>query len=139
MCPGGREQAVPLAGVDLTGDDPCNSPPMVAADLAAGQISAENKVSPSSPSDSRSRRRCQSGTRVSALLLLLDLVVLKDLNEVEPDEVIDAQQGDEELAPWFPHPFRGIPGLPLCHIYTKTHCMSGTFYLKIKWCSIDKL
>ncbi len=29
-------------------------------------------------------------------------VVLSDLNEVEPDELIDEKQGDEELTPCFP-------------------------------------
>ncbi len=90
-----------MPGVNSTGDGHFSGPPVLANEPAASQISREVKVSPSSASDSRLRHRRRRGTRVLALPLTPDPVVLKDLNEVEPDELIDEQQGDEELAPCF--------------------------------------
>ncbi len=98
--PRGREQAVPLPGVNSTSEGPCSGPPVLTAEPAASQMSGEDKVSPALRV-TRSCRRRRRGTKVSALPLPPDPVFLKVFNEVQHDELNGEQQGDEELSPCF--------------------------------------
>ncbi len=98
-CHRGREQAVPLPGINLTGNDPCSGPSVLTTELVASQLSEEDKVSPAQRVTLAHATDARRGARALALPLLPDPVVLRDLNETEPDELIDGQQGDEELAP----------------------------------------
>ena len=94
-CTGGGEQAAPLPGDHSTGeafdgDSPLSGEAERGED---GVIQGKDTLPPS--------RTCLRRASVSALPLPPDPVVPRNLSKVGPGKLIECQQADEELAPYF--------------------------------------
>ncbi len=100
-CIGGEGHAVPLPGELCTDDSRLSDGTNVS--LGASSLAAAGgRLSPAQPAPQvKGGRRRRRGAGVSALPLSPDSDVPPNLNHVEPAELMEAQQEDEELAPLF--------------------------------------